>query len=431
MILGTTDIGHQISWLMYEYVFENIFYGIDWIYCYSDIHLAFDYVIKYLFINDMFFGYFSNLFLQLYWFNTFVSPDTSFAAAIFLDMYELAKSYSVHFSSYWFKSFLGPHEISLFAALTPEMVLLSEGVKNHLYEDSVTNFFVAIISNEFTESLVSPISLFLNLIVTLFLVTILSSFFFSFFGSHTTDENLIDHDYTLNSLLVESEEEIGSLDDMFMAGLIFFFVFGWYFYFNCLLILTWLPETALIIYLFPAIYYIIICIPTFLLYDFGIFFLAYLRGVGPSSVLIFELVFDYIAFMAFYIRLCVQGVRLILMTFVYVSLHDLILLSPVNSELFVGNESLMETLGGLSLTYESFSYFFLSKLPAKILYWIYELAHTFFVVTAQFIAFFAMVFWLFFFLYTFFVFEKFEAFFVEKREERHNKLKTLLFYKQD
>jgi hypothetical protein len=118
------------------------------------------------------------------------------------------------------------------------MVLLSEGVKNHLYEDSVTNFFVAIISNEFTESLVSPISLFLNLIVTLFLVTILSSFFFSFFGSHTTDENLIDHDYTLNSLLVESEEEIGSLDDMFMAGLIFFFVFGWYFYFNCLLILT-------------------------------------------------------------------------------------------------------------------------------------------------------------------------------------------------
>jgi hypothetical protein len=105
-----------------------------------------------------------------------------------------------------------------------------------------------------------------------------------------------------------------------------------------------------------------------LLYDFGIFFLAYLRGVGPSSVLIFELVFDYIAFMAFYIRLCVQGVRLILMTFVYVSLHDLILLSPVNSELFVGNESLMETLGGLSLTYESFSYFFLSKLPAKILY---------------------------------------------------------------
>ena len=122
----------------------------------------------------------------------------------------------------------------------------------------------------------------------------------------------------------------------------------------------------LIIYLFPGIYYIIICIPTFLLYDFGIFFLSYLRGVGASSVILFELVFDYIAFLAFYIRLCVQGVRLILMIFVYVSLHDLILLSPVNPKLFLGNDSLIDDVSNLSLTYESFSYFFFTKLPVKI-----------------------------------------------------------------
>lgn len=162
-----------------------------------------------------------------------------------------------------------------------------------------------------------------------------------------------------------------------------------------------------------------------MLYDFGLFFLSYLRGVGPSSVVIFELVFDYIAFMAFYIRLSVQGVRLILMTFVYISLHDLILLTPVNNELFIGNESFLDTLGNLSLTYESFSYFFFSQLPLKIIYWIYELGHTFFVVTAQFIAFFAMVFWLFFFLYTFFVFEKFENYFSEKRDQRLARLNEL------
>jgi hypothetical protein len=124
----------------------------------------------------------------------------------------------------------------------------------------------------------------------------------------------------------------------------------------------------LLLYLLPGIYYIIICIPTFLLYDFGIFFLSYLRGVGASSVVIFELVFDYIAFLAFYIRLSVQGVRLILMIFVYVSLHDLILLSPVNSSLFLGNDSILDDISNLSLTYESFSYFFFSKLPIKIIY---------------------------------------------------------------
>jgi hypothetical protein len=48
----------------------------------------------------------------------------------------------------------------------------------------------------------------------------------------------------------------------------------------------------------------------------------------------------------------------------------------------------------------------------------YEIFHTFFVVTAQLVAFFAMVFWLFLFLYTFFVFEKIETHFKQKRESR-------------
>jgi hypothetical protein len=64
-----------------------------------------------------------------------------------------------------------------------------------------------------------------------------------------------------------------------------------------------------------------------------------------------------------------------------------------------------------------------------IIKWIYELAHLFFVVTAQFIAFFAMVFWLFFFLYTFFVMEKFEDYFSEKRKLRYNQLQKLYSFK--
>jgi hypothetical protein len=93
-----------------------------------------------------------------------------------------------------------------------------------------------------------------------------------------------------------------------------------------------------------------------------------LKGVGTSSVVIFELVFDYIAFMAFYIRLCVQGVRLVLMIFVYVSLHDLIMLSPMPEKLLLGNQSLFDMCANLSLSYESFSYFLFTKLPIKIIY---------------------------------------------------------------
>jgi phosphotransferase system glucose/maltose/N-acetylglucosamine-specific IIC component len=72
----------------------------------------------------------------------------------------------------------------------------------------------------------------------------------------------------------------------------------------------------------------------------------------------------------------------------------------------------------LSMTFNSLSYFIFFGLPGRLLYWIYEVLHTYFVVTVQFIAFFAIVFWLFMFLYTFFVIEKQENYFTEKRNKR-------------
>jgi hypothetical protein len=78
--------------------------------------------------------------------------------------------------------------------------------------------------------------------------------------------------------------------------------------------------------------------PTYLIYDFGIYFLTYLRGVGSTSLLAMELMYDYIAFAAFYIRLMVQGVRLVLMIFTYISLHDLIIFFDFDLKLFTGFE---------------------------------------------------------------------------------------------
>jgi len=72
------------------------------------------------------------------------------------------------------------------------------------------------------------------------------------------------------------------------------------------------------------------CIPAFLAYDFGLYFVAYLRGVGGSSIISIELLYDYIAFSAFYIRLIVQNVRLILMAFTFASFHEMIIFHGIS-----------------------------------------------------------------------------------------------------
>jgi hypothetical protein len=91
---------------------------------------------------------------------------------------------------------------------------------------------------------------------------------------------------------------------------------------------------VLVFYFLPYVYFLIFGIPTFLIFDFGIFFLIYLRGVGATSIFVVELMFDYIAVIIFYTRILVQGIRLVLMLFTYLSMNDLFLLFAFNQSLF-------------------------------------------------------------------------------------------------
>jgi hypothetical protein len=171
----------------------------------------------------------------------------------------------------------------------------------------------------------------------------------------------------------------------------------------------------------PFLLYIMFFIPVFLLFDYGMYFITYLRGAGSTASLLMEFIYDCIAFLAFFIRLSVQNVRLLLITLTFFSLYEFILFF-VNVNWFNSNfeqlDKLIASNNGVQASYYYFIY-----IINKLVYWVYELLHTFFVTVAQFVAFFAMVFWLFLFLYTMFVVEEFEKYLDHKRE-KHNKKNT-------
>jgi len=151
--------------------------------------------------------------------------------------------------------------------------------------------------------------------------------------------------------------------------------------------------------------------PTLLIYDFGLYFLVYLRGAGTTSLFLFELMYDYIAVMVFYTRIVVQNIRLLLMFFTVISLYDVFIFFSLSSQNFFKNLNIFEYYNVDYMTDINSSYSFLFILLHKVLILIYEILHTYFIVMVQFISFFAIVFWLFLFLYTFFVIEKQENYF--------------------
>jgi len=73
----------------------------------------------------------------------------------------------------------------------------------------------------FISVILLPQVYFFSFIIVLFLC-----FYFSYFNSYVKEENLIDFDYLVANLLVESEKEIGSLDDMIIGLIFLIFIFG-------------------------------------------------------------------------------------------------------------------------------------------------------------------------------------------------------------
>jgi hypothetical protein len=90
-------------------------------------------------------------------------------------------------------------------------------------------------------------------------------------------------------------------------------------------------------YLLPFLFFLVIGIPTILVLDFGSCFLAFIRGTGASPVLLAELMYDYINLGAFYVRLCVQFVRLLLMFLTFAGLNDVFVLNHYLNNSTIGS----------------------------------------------------------------------------------------------
>ena len=403
------------NFFLINYCINCFHSGIDWTYTYIENLYFYDFKIWYFWALFSIFDDSFDFFLQSYWYININVSTFNLVYSVIMDLFLNSSLVKNYFTDSWFRNFISSQEMSLFVINHPELFLIEMNKNSSFY---YLSYFFTIFEKLESESWLLPVMLVPQLLSLVFFAYILIIFYLSYFTTLTKEESSVDTDYFLIATSVEAEKEIGSFDDIILVMIVLLYVFGWYFYLYCWALVSFFPEIVFIFYLFPLLYYVIVSIPTYLAYDFGIFFLAYLRGVGPTAVLLLELMYDYIAFIAFYIRLLVQGVRLVLIVFTYASLHDFVIFFTFDQTLIVGNESILDFVNKSMFTIKGFSYFFFLVLPSKILYWLYELFHTFFVVTGQTVAFFAMVFWLFLFLYTFFVFEKHENYFKERRETR-------------
>lgn len=217
-----------------------------------------------------------------------------------------------------------------------------------------------------------------------------------------------DVEFNISTISTEAEKELFSLDDAIYLFAIMLIFIAAYFGSISIGILFKQYDVSLFLVSTPLLFLFLIGVPFNLLYDFGAFFLLYLRGVSTTKVLLFELAYDYIGVIAFFTRLLVQFVRLVLMFVVYFMMHEAVVVYQLGSGFSVFSGSKYHDIFNLPITAKNLTYYLTTTLPGQIIYLMYETIHTMFVVTAQLAAFATIAFWLFLLFYSFFVFEKHE-----------------------
>lgn len=224
-----------------------------------------------------------------------------------------------------FRRMIGLLDPTMFALFHPDSVFISKNLNSNFVLHNSIKLQLALIDFMQKSLLIIPIQYGLQLLMVFAILFAFIVFFCSFF-SNNKEELQADADYSVSNMSAEAEKELFAIDDATCLFLLLFFVFASYFGFFALVIDIEYVEFLTFFASIPFVVLILLLMPCNLVFDFGLLFVAYLRGVANTSSFFFELVYDYIGIAAFFTRLTVQFVRLILMFVVYCMMHDTVVL---------------------------------------------------------------------------------------------------------
>lgn len=209
-----------------------------------------------------------------------------------------------------------------------------------------------------------------------------------------------DYNIFLTSLFSFSEKEVNALDDLLVC-LLLIFLFFFFNFFGCFSFLFNCSYSLGFVFLFTTLVCMLVSIPFSMAYNFGFYFIISIRGGATTLSYLYELILDYVNFISFTLRLCIQLVRIIVIGVTYYMYNHLF---------FVYNYLVTP-----SISYNTTTNF---ELTNYLIMWsrlIFEVGHTFIIFGIQLTAFSVMILWLFQFLFTLFFSDTLELSFINRK----------------
>jgi hypothetical protein len=132
----------------------------------------------------------------------------------------------IPFFDEWFRSLLSGRESTVILLYHPELLFVKEFLINEYYNLFLSSLVFSLYELSTPETFYNPTIVASQLLFLVALTALFISYYFSYFTNPNTEETTVDNDYLSASLVVESEKEITSFDDIILALVILMYVFG-------------------------------------------------------------------------------------------------------------------------------------------------------------------------------------------------------------
>ena len=255
-------------------------------------------------------------------------------------------------------------------------------------------------------------------VIILYLFFILCLFTSSTYITEKKDS--IDYDHIISFASLQSEKEIGSVDDLLISCIFILFIFSWII--NQLLaykILSYFPTIELGISGFIIFLSTLLLNLFFVLIDLGLIFLLFFRGLSKNFSNIYVIVLDYVFVSSYFARTIIQNSRgMLLYIFYFFYLHTVEDQSPEIFSSYI-SFSIKENYNP-----PEYSYFLFFGSINTIIQVVYEWFHITTITASQSFSFCSVIFWLFNTLYFSYEIFKVENMISIRRKYFRDEIKT-------
>lgn len=223
----TGEIGKKDYLNFLSLDFKSLFNNQNIIFSFSENLNFYSFKIIYFTYLDLFYQNTTFVINKFYFRNMSLTNSDEFGLLLsfFANQFYFLLSFTFPVFNFFFNNFFNTLDFQNVFFNNPEFFFI---YKNYLF-----NYFGFYFSNIYptlniltiNESfLISSVMIFQFFFVYI-LICVFIILYFNYYNNYNNDENIVDHDYLIFNMMLESEEEIGSFDDILLTSVILVFIF--------------------------------------------------------------------------------------------------------------------------------------------------------------------------------------------------------------